>query len=214
MSPVKLTVGANQIDRIIPNADDLLLQYRHDTGCFYKDYQPLTPYDRVVPEDLSVTLLVNSQVGWRAFHSLMEYSSTINLAALPPQPLEHTSLEERKRVSALIAQIARFPGFAASVATKVLHKKRPDLIPILDNQAIFGAYMNADWPNAPARTESVKNPQWIFNAINWISYDINRLENQAAWETLQAIEPSHTRIQLFDSVWWMYFRQTQPVARR
>ena len=41
--------------------------------------------------------------------------------------------------------MAQWPGFAASVATKVLHKKRPGLIPVLDNQA-FGAYMNPNWP--------------------------------------------------------------------
>jgi hypothetical protein len=33
-----------------------------------------------------------------------------------------------------------WPGFGASVATKTLHKKRPALIPVLDNMAIFGAY--------------------------------------------------------------------------
>jgi putative NADH-flavin reductase len=34
------------------------------------------------------------------------------------------------------------------VATKVLHKKRPKLKPILDNEAIFGAYMNPKWPES------------------------------------------------------------------
>lgn len=213
MSPVVLTVGAQQIDRVIPNADHLLLQYRNDTGCYYQDYQPFTPADRLVPEDLAVTLLINSQVGWRAFHSLMEYGSTIILGILPQSSLEHTSLEEREQVAELIARVARFPGFAASVATKVLHKKRPDLIPILDNQAIFGAFMNQDWPTWPARTESIKNPQWILNALNWIHFDINRPENEDAWDVLRTIEPARTRIQLFDSVWWMYFRMTQPVVR-
>ena len=46
-------------------------------------------------------------------------------------------------------------GFAASVATKVLHKKRPKLIPILDNEAIFGAYMNPKWPEKLASTDCV-----------------------------------------------------------
>jgi hypothetical protein len=214
MSPVHLTVGSGKIDRIIPNAEELLLQYRNDTGCFYQDYLPITPPDRVVPEDLAVTLLVNSQVGWRAFHSLMELASTIELSSLPQKPLEQTSMEEREQVAGVIAQMAQFPGFAASVATKVLHKKRTDLIPILDNQAIFGAYMNSNWPTYPARTESIRNPQWILNALNWIFFDINRPENEGVWEVLQALEPTRTRIQIFDSVWWMYFRLTQPIVRR
>jgi hypothetical protein len=33
----------------------------------------------------------------------------------------------------------RVAGFPRSVATEVLDKKRPALIPILDNEAIFGA---------------------------------------------------------------------------
>ena len=39
--------------------------------------------------------------------------------------------------------------------TKVLHKKRPKLIPILDDEAIFGAYMNPKWPEKLASTDSV-----------------------------------------------------------
>ena len=42
-------------------------------------------------------------------------------------------------MAAVIAHIANWPGFGASLATKVLHKRFPALIPILDNQAIFGA---------------------------------------------------------------------------
>ena len=93
----------------------------------------------------------------------------------------------------------------------MLHKKRPDLIPILDNQAIFGAYMNKDWPEEAARRESVRSADWIFPALDWIAFDITRPENTAAWEALHTIEPTRTRIELFDSVWWKYFREKQPV---
>jgi hypothetical protein len=211
---VKLTVGATYVDRVIANADDLLRQYRLDTGSLYLDYQSTTiPKTVVVPEDLAVTLLVNSQVGGPAFHSLHVNGATIiaDLAHLPNKPLEQTTVDERRELAALIAKMAMWRGFAASVATKVLHKKRPDLIPILDNQAIFGAYMNTDWPEKAARTESIKRADQIFPALDWIAFDITRPENALAWESLQAIEPSRTRIQLFDSVWWMYFRAIQPV---
>lgn len=211
MSSITLTVGAGQIDRRVPNANELLLRYRNDTGCYYLDYQPITPPDQVVPEDLAVTLLINSQAGWRAFLSLMEHGKTIDLAQLPKKPLENTSHDEREKVAALIAQVARFPGFAASVATKVLHKKRPDLIPILDNQAIFGAYMNPDWPEKPSRGDSIKDKGLILKALDWIAFDITRPENDGVWDILKSIEPARSRIQLFDSIWWMYFRTTQLV---
>ena len=214
MSSTALTIGAGQIDRVISNADELLRRYRNDTGCFYLDYQPITSADKIVPEDLAVTLLVNSQVGWRAFRSLQEYGKTIELSYLPKKPFEHTLPKERKQIAALIAKMAQLPGFAASVATKVLHKKRPDLIPVLDNQAIFGAYMNPNWPQKPARSDSVKNQDLICSALDWIAFDLYRSENAAVWSTLQSIEPTRSLIQLFDSVLWMYFRTIQPVKRR
>lgn len=214
MSLIMLTVGAGKIDRIVSNADELLRRYRNDTGCYYLDYKPITPADKIVPEDLAATLLVNSQVGWRAFRSLQEHGETIELRHLPKKPFEHTLPEERRQIAALIAKMAQLPGFAASVATKVLHKKRPDLIPILDNQAIFGAYMNPEWPQKPARSESIKSQNRICNALDWIAFDLNRQENASVWCSLQYIEPARTRIQLFDSVWWMYFRLEQPVKRR
>jgi hypothetical protein len=61
-------------------------------------------------------------------------------------PLEETSAGERAQVASFIAAVTDWEGFAASVATKVLHKKRPKLILILDNEAIFGAHMNPKWP--------------------------------------------------------------------
>lgn len=200
MSSITLTVGAGEIDRIIPNADKLLLRYRNDTGCYYLDYQPITPTGQVVPEDLAVTLLINSQAGWSAFQSLIDHGKTIDLAQLPKKPLENTSHDGQEIVAALIAQVAQLLGFAASVATKVLHKKRPDLIPILDNQAIFGAYMNPDWPNKPARDDSIKAYDWILKALDWIAFDITRPENDGIWDILKSIEPARSQIQLFDSV--------------
>ena len=211
MSSITLTVGASQIDRIIPHADDLLRHYREDSGYLYLNYQPVIPHDRVLPEDLAITLLMNSLAGWRACQSLVEHGQDIDLTQLPKKSLEETSPEERGQVAALITQVAQLPGFAASVATKLLHKKRPALIPILDNQAIFGAYMYPEWPQRPARGDSVKSQEMINTALDWIAFDLNRPENTSAWRLLKEIEPARSRIQLFDSVWWMYFRKLQPV---
>jgi hypothetical protein len=206
MSSVQLILGAGHLDRIIPDADELLRRYRADPGCWYLDYESSISKTILTPEDLAVTLLLNSRVSGRAFVSLQKNGPTINLADLPQKPLERTTVEERREVATFIATIATWPGFAASVATKVLHKKRPDLIPVLDNQAIFGAYMKG-----AARHESVKSADWIFPALDWIAFDITRPENTTAWQALHIIEPTHTRIELFDSVWWKYFREKQPV---
>lgn len=215
MPSISLTLGAGHIDRVIHEADVFLCEYRKDTGYLYQNYQPITSYDKVVPEDLAVTLLMNSQVGWRAFQTLLEQGHTIDLSSVPAKQLEQTTPEERRRIAAVIAHMAQLPGFASSVASKVLHKKRPAIIPVLDNQAIYGAYMNPDWnpPVKLARTDSIKDERLICRALDWITFDLNRPENAEAWGCLQSLEPFHSRIQLFDSVWWMYFRKIQPIVR-
>ena len=212
MSDVKLVLGANQIDRNIDNANDHLREYRGNTGFDYLNYRStLTLPNTLVPEDLAVTLLVNSRAKPTTFQSLQEFGSTIHLNVLPAKPLEKTTQEERHRIAELIAEVASWPGFAASTATKVLHKRRPDLIPVLDNQAIFGAYMNPDWPRQRASRDSVKSLELVERALNWITFDLLRAENTSAWSQLQVIEPSRSLIEIFDCVWWGYFRKIEPV---
>lgn len=210
---VTLTVGAGHIDRVLADAGSLLVQYRQDTGADYLDYQPVTSRDHLYPEDVAVTLLVNSRAQWNAVRSLRCYGATIDLSSLPDKPLGATTPGERQTLAQLIAHMAHWPGFGASMATKVLHKKRPALIPILDNQAIFGAYMAQSWPARLAATDTIKDENRIGRALDWIAIDLTRAENSLAWGKLLALEPSRTRIQLFDSIWWMYFRNQQPIVK-
>jgi hypothetical protein len=48
---------------------------------------------------------------------------------------------------------------------------------------------------------------------SWIARDLARPENEAAWSHLQAIEAGRSRIELFDMIWWMHFRQIQPFVQ-
>jgi hypothetical protein len=95
MSDIQLVLGAGQIDRLIENPDYWLQKYRKDIGCSYLDHRSITPQDVVVPEDLAVTLLVNSQAGYRAFQSLQQYGMSLDLKSLPLKPLEQTTPDER-----------------------------------------------------------------------------------------------------------------------
>jgi hypothetical protein len=71
------------------------------------------------------------------------------------------------------------PWVGASLATKTLHKKRPGLIPILDNQAIFGACMNPLWPQKRSLMDTIKAVPRIKEALDWIATDLARAENTA-----------------------------------
>lgn len=211
--PVSLLLGAGELDRLVSNAEKFLVSYRGDDGYRYLNYQPITPKNRLVPEDLAVTILMNSRVKASAFKSVQDHGASLNLDKLPNKALEQTTDHERQELAGFIAEIAKWSGFATSVATKVLHKKRPYLIPVLDNQAIFGAYMNPHWPKQRSRTDSIYSIQRILPALNWITTDITRDVNSQGWRLLKVIEPERSMIELFDMVWWMYFRDQKPISR-
>jgi hypothetical protein len=110
-------------------------------------------------------------------------------------------------VAELITKVANLPGFAASIASKTLHKKRPQLVPVLDNRSIFYAYLNPHWPSGASKPGSVKDFPRIKQAIDWIAFDLVREENENVWPRLQVITPAHSLIEIFDMIWWMYFRR-------
>lgn len=209
---MNLVFGSERLVRVVEDSDTLLRAYRDDSGIDYLNFEPITPEDSLLPEDLAVTILINSRVGPRAFQAVQRRAHELDMPSLPRVPLESSLAGDRDRTAAVIAQMAEWPGFAASVATKVLHKKRPATIPILDNQAIFGAYMNPDWPVLRSSAESVYSRSRIREALEWIWTDLVAPENQSAWQGLQALEPARSRIELFDMVWWMYFRRLEPVG--
>lgn len=206
-----LVIGAGHIDRRLSAAEKLLAAYRTDDGLRYLNWRPTTNPDRLWPEDLAVTILINSRVGPAAFKSVQDSGDGLDLSVLSDMPLEETSADQRQQVAHLIAQVACWKGFAASVATKVLHKKRPRLIPILDNQAIFGAYMNPQWPQRRSPTASIYAESRIRTALEWIWTDLTRSENTKTWSALSQIESERSRIELFDMVWWVHFRRHEPV---
>lgn len=210
-----LIFGAGQLDRRVCDAEGLLREYgekEKDWGVIYLDYEPVTTRDSLLVEDLAVTMLINSRVSARAATSVWANGAMLDLGSLPEKPLEATTPDERQLVAELIGTMASWPWISASVATKTLHKKRPTLIPVLDNQAIFGAYMNPRWPGQRSLADSVTAVVRIREALDWITTDLTRTENASVWPQLEAIEPKRSRIDLFDMVWWMHFRQVEPAA--
>ena len=139
---MELVYGAGRLDRRVSDVDALLREWRikeRDWGQLYLEFEPATPRDRVLVEDLAATMLINSRVGAQAATSIYRYGDTPNLDVLPDKPLEETTDSERQVVAEVVGTMTDWPWIGASVATKTLHKKCPALIPILDDLAIFGA---------------------------------------------------------------------------
>jgi hypothetical protein len=156
-------------------------------------------------------MLINSRVAGQAAAAVMRHGPSLDLASVPDRALEETTADGRQQLSELIGTMTSWPWVGASLATKTLHKKRPRLIPVLDNQAIFGAYMNSHWPERRSSMDTIKSPARIREALDWIAYDLTRAENFESWLVLAELAPGRSRIELFDCVWWMYFRRLEPV---
>jgi hypothetical protein len=212
---MELIYGAGRVDRRLEGVERLLREWRvkeADFGQLYLEHEPATPRDILLVEDLAATMLVNSRVAARAAAAVQREGATVDLASLPEKALEETTDSERSLVADVIGTMTSWPWVGASLATKTLHKKRPALIPILDNQAIFGAYMNPRWPEQRSLMDTIKSVRRIKEALDWIAEDITRVENASIWSQLQTLEPERSRIEIFDMIWWMYFRQVEPVA--
>lgn len=205
---MELIYGAGELDRSVEEVEHLLRDWREkerDWGQLYLEYEPVTPRDMLLVEDLAVTMLINSRVAAQAATSVCRHGATLDLGSLPDKALEETTNAERQDVAEVIGTMASWPWLGASVASKTLHKKRPALIPVLDNMAIFGAYMNPLWPESPALGDTVKAVPRIKKALDWIAVDVTRSENEPVWQRLHETEPERSRVELFDMVWWMYF---------
>ena len=69
-----------------------------------------------------------------------------------------------------------------------------------------------DWPKKKALADTIKAVPRIKEALDWITTDITRPENESVWKQLEEGEPERSRIELFDMVWWIYFRRVEPVG--
>ena len=97
-----LIFGAGEYDRRVAGVEDLLRDWREkerDWGQLYLEYEPVTPRDRVLVEDLGVTMLMNSRVAARAATSVCRHGATLDLGSLPARALEDTTDDERRGVA-------------------------------------------------------------------------------------------------------------------
>ena len=107
-------------------------------------------------------------------------------------------------MSATSSARSPWPSFAASVATKVVHRKLRELIPILDNEAILGAYMNPIWPERRASIGHVYPPIRIRESARLDLVRPHPSGEPRVWPALSGSHPARSRIELVDLAWWMH----------
>jgi hypothetical protein len=85
---VDLILGAGRLDRVISDAEVLLAEYPAEDGLRYLNWKPSTAPDHLSPEDLAVTILINSRVGPAAFRSVQDHGAGDLDTRLEPLPVD------------------------------------------------------------------------------------------------------------------------------
>ena len=177
-------------------------------GPTYFAYRPTTPSDTLLLEDLGLAVLLEGRPQSRAAMSLaLLDDEQRDLRAVPKTALHLSTPDDRQAILQAIVDLVSLPGFASSLATKVLHKKRPATVPILDNRAIYGTLLSDTWiPGKKPTSNSVRRGQTIALALETIYTIVSAPKNEPAFVELEKRFPDLTRIQLFDKVWWAFIR--------
>jgi hypothetical protein len=202
---VRLVTGRHTLE----DADTLLEQYRQQVrrGPTYYGCRSNTDPERVTVEDLGLAVLLEGRPSSRAAQTLVE--APVDLSGVVPDPLHETTAADRAAVVDAVMELvgSSGSGFASSLATKVLHKKRPATIPVLDNSAIYATLCSDTWERGQVpRGQSVRARSRIADALERVHGVVSDPANRASWETLERAWPSYTRIELFDMAWWAYVR--------
>lgn len=225
--PASLVLGGH----VIADVERLARRFltcRRETGYDYYSYSS-SRTDDVSISDVAVTLGMNSGVTGVAFRTILEHGPAITevLSAVPTnlaledgtcgsveldtmvELVTFTTNVGRNTEARRVAGLEPFPtGIGVSVATKLLHKKRPELLPVLDNQAIFVSYLGEkepDWRNCgPA----------VCRALEAIQRDLRHPSNEVGWAALSTQWPWLTRVELFDIIWWEYDAPRRRLAQR
>lgn len=143
MKPVELCRGTLQVE----HPDQVLLDHLDvRNGYAYPAYDRLVTNGGpvLVDGDLLAPNLIGAEVDRARFLLLRELMPRIaGVADLPPVALQDAGDEVLREVAALFAVLDDAPyagrGVRGTILSKVLHRKRPDLVPLYDSR-IFESY--------------------------------------------------------------------------
>lgn len=134
--------------------------------------------------------------------------SPVSIANIPSAvPLHASTAGQRASIGSVIQAICGWRT-GCPIASKMMHPKRRELVPVLDNQAIFGAFAHRSWRkwDPPKSVSTVKTAAKVAPALELIFDAVSDEANAECWAALEKAWPDYTRIQLFDQCWWACLR--------
>ncbi len=204
MAAVRLCAGTLEVE----HADQLLLDHLDPRNGY-----AVTAYDRLVTNgaavlvdgDLLAPNLIGAEVDRGRFLLLRELVPRLaGIADLPPVGLQAAGDDVLDEVAALFAVLDDAPyagrGVRGSILSKVLHRKRPDLVPLYDSR-IFESY------TAPGAIERSVHRSWRDSMTLLLQQMRADLQAEAvAFDTLVAVADgagaSLSRLRILDVLVW------------
>ena len=181
----------------------------------YYDAISSTAPKRIEPVDVLVTVAMNSRVNdaarVRGVHQGLAAKCDVLLATLP----EDANLLELERwrdpLRELLHAAVQVKGVLIPVATKVLHRKRPALIPMLD-QVVLDYYLNTDAHRAllPGTQDKSRAADAAMVAVNLFRNDLIAAEDEI--DGLREALAQHgfplTHVRVLELLVWMEVEPT------
>ena len=157
MTPLRLCAGTLEVE----HPDQVLLDYLDvRNGYAYPLYDRLVTNgaSTLVDGDLLAPGLIGADVDRGRFSLLREMLPALaGISSLPAVPLEEADDSLVERVADLFSVLDQAPyagkGVRGTIISKVLHRKRPDLVPLYDSR-IFESY------TAPGGIERSTSRSW------------------------------------------------------
>lgn len=141
-----IVIGSQQLDRaaaLAAAAEYLSSSPGRYAYPSYDAYDTGAPTDRLSDGDLLASVLLNARVSIAGFESLraMRDEFEAALRALPAVTLIDATDDHLRAVAALYAPLDRgMPGVGGTILSKVLHRKRPELVPLYDSR-LYSLYV-------------------------------------------------------------------------
>lgn len=134
-------------------------------------------------------------------------SSQLEIDDVPNSPLQRCSEDQLRAIAdGLFDRAAAWDGFGVSTVSKVVHRRRRDTVPILDRQAISGAYMSTSWTPGDSHQGHSPSRAQVFETIAAIAADLKATDNESSWNAAEVAWPTLTRVEQFDVLWWSIWR--------
>jgi hypothetical protein len=195
---------------------ELLLRFSREEWAYYDGVPDKDP-NRILPEDVTVTIAVSSYVNTankvRAVHRGIAEACDPLLPGIPVDADIRTFDLDGAIATELFDGSCRVRNVLMAVATKVLHRKRPSWIPMLDNVVLYAYLDLIGRPGMKGRTQQGDTAAEVgVFVMNAFRRDLEAVQDEtdAVRETLEADGTPLTAVRVLEVAVWM---ATEPLGQ-